>query len=52
MRILAPSIERRQSTSPDFMPKGGELREAVERHLSEEETAVAGLLGVRWAAGV
>jgi hemerythrin superfamily protein len=40
MRALAAPIDRRQPTSPDFMLKVGELRDAVQRHVAEEESGI------------
>src|ERR687888_501433 len=40
LRTLTTSIERREPTSSDFILKVGDLRDAVQRHLAEEETAL------------
>jgi hypothetical protein len=40
LRTLAASIGRREPAAPDFLLKVGELRDAVRRHVAEEETAI------------
>lgn len=40
MRALAAGIDHRQATSPDFLLKLGDLRDAVRRHVAEEEGAL------------